>query len=75
MDKTLQKILDRAGIVTIEDLEEKMDGEVYHELYNYWLNSGEMPYGTAKARDGDPDEWIFYRMEELLLSVDTPLLP
>lgn len=24
----------------------------------------EMPYGTAKARDGDPDEWLFERISE-----------
>ena len=32
--------------------------EFYDELYDYFLNSGEMPYGIAKARDGDPDQWI-----------------
>ena len=26
----------------------------------------EMPYGTAKARTGDPDEWIFNKLEDLL---------
>ena len=30
----------------------------YEKLYGYFLDSGEMPYGTAKARDGDPDYWI-----------------
>ena len=23
----------------------------------------EMPYGVAKARDGDPDQWIFERLD------------
>ena len=32
--------------------------EFYDELYEYFVNSGEMPYGIAKARDGDPDQWI-----------------
>jgi len=32
--------------------------EFYDELYGYFVNSGEMPYGIAKARDGDPDQWI-----------------
>jgi hypothetical protein len=34
------------------------DVDLMEELYEYYLNSGEMPYGVAKARDGDPDQWI-----------------
>lgn len=30
----------------------------YDVFYDYYCNNGEMPYGTAKARDGDPYEWI-----------------
>jgi len=30
--------------------------EAYQALYD--ANFQEMPYGTAKARDGDPDEWL-----------------
>lgn len=32
--------------------------EFYDELYEHYVSSGEMPYGVAKARDGDPDQWI-----------------
>jgi len=32
--------------------------EFYDDLYEYYVSSGEMPYGIAKARDGDPDQWI-----------------
>ena len=32
--------------------------ELYNELYEHYVSSGEMPYGIAKARDGDPDQWI-----------------
>ena len=39
--------------------------ELYMELYSYYLDSGEMPYGTAKARDGDPVEWIMNRLDDL----------
>ena len=35
-------------------------GELYEALYEHWLP--EMPYGTAKARDGDPGEWIAERL-------------
>lgn len=34
------------------------DSTLFDELYEFFVNSGEMPYGTAKARDGDPDQWI-----------------
>lgn len=31
------------------------------------LYSHEMPYGVLKARDGDPDEWIFNNVERILM--------
>lgn len=33
--------------------------EVLSEYY-----ADEMPYGVAKARDGDPDEWLYHRLEK-----------
>lgn len=39
-----------------------LDGDDYIRLYEYYLP--DMPYGTAKARDGDPNEWIFNRLED-----------
>ena len=38
---------------------------LYTALYRYYLDSGEMPYGTAKARDGDPVEFIMDRLDDL----------
>jgi hypothetical protein len=42
------------------DLE--LDDEIYDTLYAYYTNPARgpdtMPYGTAKARDGDPYNWI-----------------
>ncbi len=32
--------------------------EFYEALFNMYWDSGEMPYGTAKARTGDPAQWI-----------------
>lgn len=37
--------------------------KLYDELYTYF--SSEMPYGVAKARDGDPDEWIMNKLEQM----------
>ncbi len=36
------------------------------ELYTHFCNNGEMPYGTMKARDGDPTQWIIDRLEREL---------
>ena len=33
------------------------------DLYSHFQE--EMPYGTQKARDGDPDEFIYDRLEDL----------
>ena len=34
------------------------------------MDSGEMPYGVMKARDGDPDQWIADRVSDLGLLED-----
>jgi hypothetical protein len=33
-----------------------LDDHLYNALYDFWFD--DMPYGTKKARDGDPYEWI-----------------
>jgi hypothetical protein len=40
------------------------DSGYYEKLYDYYL--AEMPYDVAKARSGDPDQWILDRLEEEL---------
>lgn len=35
-----------------------------YDLFDYFIS--EMPYGTAKARTGDPYNWIYNRVESLL---------
>ncbi len=37
---------------------EELDSNLYDALYDYYSLNGEMPYGTAKARTGDPMEWV-----------------
>jgi hypothetical protein len=39
--------------------------EFYDDLFGYFMDSGEMPYGVAKARDGDPVNWITNKMDAL----------
>jgi len=44
----------------------KQSGELsdalYNALFDLWMD--EMPYGTAKARSGDPYEWISQRLDQ-----------
>jgi hypothetical protein len=37
--------------------------ELYDDLYDYYCTNNLMPYGTAKARTGDPFEWITHQFE------------
>lgn len=39
-----------------------LDQEIYGKLYVYFCSTGEMPYGTQKARDGDPFNWVTNEM-------------
>ena len=57
--ETLQHILGRFKheVKNFEDNGDLND-ELYHALYDYYSDNGEMPYGVAKARDGDPYNWI-----------------
>ena len=58
-----------------KDLDTLVDygSELYDDLFGYYVNSGEMPYGVMKARTGTPDEWIADRLYELdLVKEDEP---
>lgn len=41
-----------------------LDCEYAQDLYDYYVDTGQMPPGTAKARDGDPWEWIVCELEQ-----------
>ena len=41
----------------------ELSDELYHALYDYYFLHGEMPYGTAKARDVERYEWIHQRFD------------
>ena len=51
-----------ADIIDFDDL--------YQELFSYFANSGDMPYDTMKARDGDPYQWIQDELDHLGLLDD-----
>lgn len=66
--ETLDAVGGFQGLKTTIDTYEKegyLDEELYEKLYD--ILSSEMPYGTQRARTGDPDEWIYnylVRMQE-----------
>jgi hypothetical protein len=52
----------KIGVMELDDCVDKH----FDDLYDFYLNNGEMPYGVAKARDGDPNQWIFESLEREL---------
>lgn len=44
----------------------ELDDDLYHALFDYWNDAGEIPYGVQKARDGDPYEWVATNLESHL---------
>ena len=36
----------------------EMDSDLYEALFDYYMLHGEMPYGVAKGRTGDPFNWV-----------------
>ena len=60
--ETVKAILIKHGVLhkEIEDLD---DPKLMEDLYGYFQD--QMPYGTQKARDGDPDEFIYDKLEDL----------
>jgi hypothetical protein len=42
------------------------DDKLYEDLFEYYSTDPDyMPYGTQKARDGDPVNWITERLDDL----------
>ena len=39
--------------------------QAYYKLFDHY--AGEMPYGIAKCRTGEPDTWILERLKEKVL--------
>lgn len=43
-----------------------LDTDLYHALFDYYSDRGEIPYGIAKGRDGDPFEWVTQQLDQEL---------
>ena len=59
----VKRILEQNDVTELDQIE--YGSEVYEDLFSYYMNSGEMPYGVMKARTGMPDEWIIDRVYDL----------
>ena len=61
---TVKNILIKHNVLhkEIEDLD---DPKLMEDLYNHFQE--DMPYGTQKARDGDPDEFIYDALQDMNL--------
>ena len=65
--ETLEHILDRFKY-EVRHFEQggDLDNDLYDALFDYYLNTGDIPYGVAKARTGDPYEWVAQNLESHL---------
>jgi len=69
----IKAILIKHDVTDLDQIE--YGSEVYDDLFDYYMSSGEMPYGIMKAREGDPDVWIVDRIFEMgLLQEETEYL-
>lgn len=58
----IENVLQRHGVFMLSEFEQRAadgDGDLENDLFEFYSSTGEMPYGTMKARGGDPGEWIF----------------
>ena len=53
------------GVEIRKDLMQMYDNDLrpYDKWFQFYLRSGEMPYGVAKARTEDPIEWVIDMLE------------
>ena len=79
-DQEVAKILRRFPHETkmFQDTGELGD-HLFDALFDHYMDAGEMPYGVAKARDGDPYTWVGDQLDKVLgvpgdydASADTP---
>jgi len=57
--ETLDHILNRFKFEVKQfETDGDLDHDLYEALYDYYMDKGEIPYGVAKGRTGDPYEWI-----------------
>ena len=60
--ETVKAILIKHDVLN-KDIDQLDDEKLMLDLFMHFQE--EMPYGTQKARDGDPDEYIYDKLEDL----------
>lgn len=63
---------DLAAIKQAQIHEDDLPDSIMDKLY-YFVNEYDpswMPYGTQKARDGDPHEWIYDHLDEIVAAIN-----
>jgi len=58
----VKKILIKHNVLH-KDIDQLDDEKLMLDLFMHFQE--DMPYGTQKARDGDPDEYIYDKLEDL----------
>lgn len=61
--------MEAQNIVDTREFDGGDHGAQYQALFDFYISVGEMPYGVAKARDGDPHSWIIDQLEQELESI------
>ena len=59
---TVKRILIKHDALNM-DISQLDDEKLLFDLYGHFQD--QMPYGTQKARDGDPDEFIYDKLEDM----------
>ena len=80
MDDEVKAILmkypkELAKLKASQDLMDVYDTPLYQELFSYYADSGEMPYGVMKARDGDPVQFISDELDDMGIFEGYKVLP
>jgi hypothetical protein len=70
-DEMAMKVITRAAKQRKDSIDQfekggDLDNDLYYALFDYYSDHGEIPYGIAKGRDGDPFEWITDRLDQEL---------
>ena len=60
--ETVKNILIKHDVLN-KDIDQLDDPILMEDLYNHFQE--DMPYGTQKARTGDPDEFIYDALQDL----------
>ena len=61
----MEEVLEIIGQEAFEKLiaTDEMPDELYDKLFEeYYVDHEDMPYGTKKARTGDPYQWMYERL-------------